>query len=88
MHYSYYEKRCDQGNVLRYYSVRIDEDLFGCYIVVRQWGRVNQKSSPISKCCDTLESALQELTLIAQSRRKHGFELVMSTQATDCIHQA
>lgn len=86
MHYSYYEKRCDHGELLRYYSARIDEDLFGHYILVKQWGAANQKSKPVCKSFETLEFALLELKQIAQSRKQHGFELVVTSPLVNCIH--
>lgn len=62
-------------NQCRYYSLRIDPDLFGGWTLIRQWGRLDKDGGAIRM--DSFESeevATNRLTKITQQKRKRGYQ--------------
>ena len=62
-------------NQCRYYSLRIDPDLFGGWTLIRQWGRLDKEGGAIRM--DSFESeevATNHLTQITRQKRKRGYQ--------------
>ena len=60
-------------NQCRYYSLRIDPDLFGGWTLIRQWGRLDNNGGAIRMdVFDSEEIATNRLTKITQQKRKRG----------------
>ncbi len=64
------------ANQYRYYSIRIDPDLFGRWTLIRQWGRLDYDGGRLRM--DTFESeiqALNRLSEIVTQKKKRGYQL-------------
>ena len=62
-------------NQYRYYSIRIDPDLFGRWTLIRQWGRLDYDGGRLRM--DRFESekeALDRLTEIVIQKKKRGYQ--------------
>jgi predicted DNA-binding WGR domain protein len=62
-------------NQYRYYSLRIDPNLFGGWTLIRQWGRLDYDGGRLKM--DTFESekaALDRLTKIVTQKKKRGYQ--------------
>ncbi len=62
-------------NQCRYYSLRVDPDLFGGWTLIRQWGRLDKNGGVIRmECFESEEVATNRLTTISQQKRKRGYQ--------------
>ena len=62
-------------NQYRYYSLRVDPDLFGGWTLIRQWGRLDKNGGAIRmECFESEEVATNRLTTISQQKRKRGYQ--------------
>ena len=73
---STYLKKIDQSaNQYRYYSIRIDPDLFGGWTLIRQWGRLDCDGGRLRM--DNFESkkeALNRLSEIVIQKKNRGYQ--------------
>ena len=73
---STYLKKIDhRANQYRYYSIRIDPDLFGGWTLIRQWGRLDADGGRLKM--DNFESekeALNRLSEIVTQKKKRGYQ--------------
>lgn len=59
----------------RYYSVRLEQDLFGDWTLVACWGGLNSKLGGLKiSRVDSEEQGLEEITKIAKRRRQRGYD--------------
>lgn len=75
MSYTYLTKIDHQINQNRYYSVRVDPDLFGHWTLFRQWGRIDSEGGVLRM--DSFDSeleALAQLSKIVTQKRKRGYQ--------------
>ncbi len=74
-HHAYLTKIEHSTNQYRYYSLRVDPDLFGRWSLFRQWGRLDTDGGAIRQ--DSFESeevALLRLAKITEQKRKRGYQ--------------
>ena len=73
-HQTHLTKIDHSENQCRYYSLRIDPDLFGGWTLIRQWGRLDKHGGALRM--DSFESeevATSRLTKITRQKRKRGY---------------
>ncbi len=70
-HHTYLTKVDPSANQYRYYSLRVDPDLFGRWSLFRQWGRLDYEGGSIRM--DSFESEAEAITsLLKITRQKLG----------------
>ena len=75
MSYTYLTKIDHQINQNRYYSVRVDPDLFGRWTLFRQWGRIDSEGGVLRMdSFDSEMEALTKLSKIVTQKRKRGYQ--------------
>ncbi|WXG53370.1 MAG: WGR domain-containing protein [Candidatus Sedimenticola sp. (ex Thyasira tokunagai)] len=58
----------------RYYSVRLERDLFGAWVVTRTWGRIGTSMGRIrSDPASSFEEGLSQIEAIEKNRVSHGY---------------
>ena len=73
-HTAYLTRQDDNTRHCRYYSVRIDPDLFGRWSLIRQWGRLDYHGGVLR--IDSFESetlALGRLSRIVARQKQRGY---------------
>jgi predicted DNA-binding WGR domain protein len=73
--HAYLTKIDHNANQYRYYSLRIDPDLFGCWSLFREWGRLETDGGTVR--IDSFKSeieAVNRLVRITQQKQKHGYQ--------------
>lgn len=60
-------------NMHRYYSLRIERDLFQHYTVVRSWGRIGRSSQSRSTPYPSADQAAQAMANQAQAKARRGY---------------
>ena len=61
----------------RYYSVKIEIDLLGDWIVTQQWGgRFNHRRGEKKLAYPTLQAALDHVDSIKKRRKQHHYDVV------------
>lgn len=75
MSYTYLTKINPDANQYRYYSVRVDPDLFGFWTLFRQWGRLDADGGHLKMdSFDSEEAALTRLLEIVAQKKKRGYQ--------------
>ena len=73
-HYTYLTKIDDTANQYRYYSLRVDPDLFGRWSLFRQWGRLDYEGGSLRMdSFESEEEAISHLKKITKQKRKRGY---------------
>ncbi|MEJ1343166.1 MAG: WGR domain-containing protein [Candidatus Sedimenticola sp. (ex Thyasira tokunagai)] len=58
----------------RYYSVRLERDLFGAWVVIRTWGRIGTSMGRIrTDPASSFEEGLSQIEAIEKNRVSHGY---------------
>ncbi len=71
---TYLTKIDHSANQYRYYSLRIDPDLFGRWSLFRQWGRLETKGGSLQiDSFDSEEEAKNYLLKITKQKLKRGY---------------
>ncbi len=60
-------------NMWRFYSLTIQQTLFGGASLVRDWGRIGSRGQSMMETFDTSEDAGVALTRIERSKRRRGY---------------
>ena len=64
----------EQANQYRYYSMRIDPDLFGRWSLVRQWGRLDTSGGTLRMdSFENEQAAVDQLAKIVKQKLKRGY---------------
>jgi len=64
----------EQANQYRYYSMRIDPDLFGRWSLVRQWGRLDTSGGTLRMdSFENEQAAIDQLAKIVKQKLKRGY---------------
>ena len=67
-------KRQDWQKNTRRYSCEVRQNLFGRWVVPRQWGRVSpMKGQCIEVVCDRYETSVEIFEAVARRRAKRGY---------------
>lgn len=75
MSYTYLTKIDHSANQYRYYSVRVDPDLFGAWTLFRQWGRIDAEGGTLRMDSFYSEAeALTQLSKILKQKRNRGYQ--------------
>ena len=73
-HYIYLTKIDPDANQYRYYSLKVDPDLFGRWSLFRQWGRLdNDGGALLMDSFENEEEAMRVLGKITEQKRKRGY---------------
>jgi predicted DNA-binding WGR domain protein len=73
--YTYLTKIDHSANQYRYYSLRVDPDLFGRWSLFRQWGRIDSDGGVLrSESFDSENEALSALTRLAKQKKNRGYK--------------
>ena len=73
--HTYLTKIDHEANQYRYYSLRVDPDLFGRWSLFREWGRLDSDGGAIR--IDSFGSeveAMNTLVKITQQKQKRGYQ--------------
>ena len=71
-----YLERIDPAqNMARYYLVDVSRDLFGMWMVTRQWGRIGSGGQRRVAAFDDKAKAIQELEIWRRSKTRRGYHL-------------
>ncbi|MBT9386080.1 WGR domain-containing protein [Pseudooceanicola sp. CBS1P-1] len=62
-------------NILRYYRITVQRDLFGGASLVREWGRVGYPGKVMVQCFSDEGRAISELLRLAAVKRRRGYRL-------------
>ena len=74
-HHTHLTKIDHSVNQCRYYSLRVDRDLFGGWTLIRQWGRLDKNGGAIRmESFESEEVATNRLIQINQQKRKRGYQ--------------
>ena len=60
-------------NMRRFYTLTVARDLFGRWLLVRQWGRIGANGQSLSEEHENEADALASLTAIAAAKRRRGY---------------
>jgi predicted DNA-binding WGR domain protein len=67
-------KRDPERRVARFYSLMIEQDLFGTVRLVRNWGRIGTKGQEMVEIHVDEIAAGQALETLAQVKRRRGYQ--------------
>ena len=70
---AYLVRRKPNENMHRFYLLFIQEDLFGEWIVVREWGRVGFAGKVMRMAYSNKDEAVRELNNILNKKLKRGY---------------
>ena len=69
-------QRQDWRKGSRHYCCEVKQDLFGCWILIRRWGRISAlKGQSIEVYCDRYEQGLELFDSVHRRRTKRGYEI-------------
>jgi len=68
-----------EQNKHRFYSIAVQDGLFGDFYLIRHWGRIGTKGRSMSQGFDTLEQVQRQIDRLLQIRKRHGYSLKSST---------
>lgn len=75
--HTYLTKIVPSKNQQRYYSLRVDPDLFGCWSLVRQWGRLDADGGTLRfDSYPTEDEALRKLDELTIQKQNRGYDLM------------
>ena len=63
-------------NRFRFYSMHIEESLFGGFVLTCTWGRIGTKGQTKIFLFDSREDCLNEMRQIAKTRKQHEYQEV------------
>lgn len=63
-------------NLARFYAVSVQPTLFGSWVVVRRWGRIDTDGRRAETWFDDLSSALSCAEVYAQTKVRRGYKRV------------
>jgi predicted DNA-binding WGR domain protein len=63
-------------NMRQYYTVEVEQDLFGAFGVVRTWGRIGRRGQQLRQWFRSREEALRARKALLRSKLRRGYELV------------
>ncbi|MEO0566538.1 MAG: WGR domain-containing protein [Pseudomonadota bacterium] len=76
-----------KANVFRRYILDVSEDLFGHWIVTRQWGRIGSSSQRVATSFASKEDSERFVRMLLQRRRtapkRIGVPYKLTAQSTD-----
>jgi len=73
-HQTYLTRIDPSANQYRFYSLRIDPDLFGRWSLVRQWGKLEASGGTLRiDSFETEGEALDRLTQLVDQKQKRGY---------------
>ncbi len=73
-HHTYLTKIDPNTNQCRYYSLRVDPDLFGRWSLFRQWGRLDTQGGAIRiESFESEETAMNRLVKIMTQKIRRGY---------------
>ena len=73
----YLEKHDEKQNLHRFYRLLVEADLFGKWVLTREWGRVGQSGGHIAvEQYEARESAHQDMDKKAQEKLKRGYRII------------
>ncbi|WP_112907693.1 WGR domain-containing protein [Rhizobium leguminosarum] len=73
-HYQLHCQRIDTSrNMARYYSLSIQQTLFGEMAVVRTWGRIGKAGGEMTELFGTERDAISRFLELARQKRKRGY---------------
>ena len=73
----YLEKHVQKRNLHRFYRMLVEADLFGCWVLTREWGRVGQGGGHVVvKEYNTIESARQDMQQKVQEKLNRGYCII------------
>jgi predicted DNA-binding WGR domain protein len=67
-------KRDPERRVARFYSLMIEQDLFGTVRLVRNWGRIGTRGQEMVEIHVDEPAAGQALETLAQVKRRRGYQ--------------
>jgi predicted DNA-binding WGR domain protein len=72
---TYLTKIDSNANQYRYYSLRIDPDLFGRWSLFRQWGRLDYEGGSVRiDSFENEEEAMTRLAKITKQKLRRGYQ--------------
>ncbi|EHH03541.1 WGR domain-containing protein [Agrobacterium tumefaciens] len=78
-HYQLYCQRIDVSrNMARYYSLAIQQTLFGETALVRTWGRIGKAGGEMTEVFGTEKEAISRFLELMLQKRKRGYRPVRS----------
>ena len=70
----HWEKPTDKG--IRYYAVRIHQDLWGGWVLTKTWGRRGTRLGRVVHTpCGSYQTALEELARVHARREQRGYKV-------------
>jgi len=60
-------------NMRRFYRLDIEADLFGAFLLLKQWGRIGTRGRIIAERFDSEAPALAALQKQAERKRRRGY---------------
>ena len=70
-----WEKPTDTG--VRYYEVRLHQDLWGEWVLTKAWGRRGTRlGRVVNMPCQSYLAALEELAAVRTRRERRGYRLI------------
>lgn len=74
-HQTYLTKIDPNANQYRYYSLRVDPDLFGQWSLFRQWGRLDYEGGSLRiDSFENEEEAMIHLVKITKQKMRRGYQ--------------
>lgn len=70
----YLTRRDPTKNLSRFYRMLIVPDLFGHWVLLREWGRIGAGGQVRADVFDTAGEALLALQKMTREKRKRGYE--------------
>jgi predicted DNA-binding WGR domain protein len=69
-----------EQNKHRFYSMTVQDGLFGNFYLVRHWGRIGTKGRYLSQGFDTLDEVENQIDRLLRIRKRHGYCLKTSIE--------
>lgn len=70
----YLERHNPDDNLHRYYCINLRQDLFGAWVMERNWGRVgSHRGQSLSLSFSSKDEAQKELMRLQQIKAKRGY---------------
>lgn len=57
----------------RFYRLSVERDLFGCLVVLREWGRIGTRGQRLAEPCLHERDAQQRVLRLAAVKRRRGY---------------
>jgi predicted DNA-binding WGR domain protein len=69
-------------NMRRYYHLEIAEDLFGCWLLIREWGRIGRRGRSVVASFPSRTAARSAMELVLEAKTRRGYSTVSA-----CLHR-